>query len=290
MYNKNLKFAILHALVLTCVFVISQLPGNLRAQGCLVVRSSSTLASTADTWGAEFSSKPDGHCVVVSPTQSREGVDLLFDGKAQVYMASGQDEEHEATVDKERLVAVSKRFVGFDGVTVIINKENPVHELSMYDLKRIFSGRITNWKEIGGPDERIMVLIRPFPKSETATFFKRKVLGSLDYTKHAEVCEWYSLVLSRVSGNIGAIGYVSLPSAEKAITNGMNLRVAKISADDPNSTPVAPTRESIFIGAYPLTRPLFMYYLGSNVEAGKFVDFCEKKLNRAVLAFRSQLQ
>jgi phosphate transport system substrate-binding protein len=288
MYKKNLKFAIFHALVITCVFMISQLPGHLRAEGCLVVRSSSTLAAQADTWGDEFSSKPGGQCVVVSPTQTTKGVDLLFDGKAQVYMASGQDEEHEATADKKRLAAVSKRFVGFDGVTVIINKENPVHEISMYDLKRIFSGRINNWKDIGGPDEPIMVLIRPFPKSETATFFKRKVLGSLDYTKQAEVCEWYSLVLSRVSGNLGAIGYVSLPSAEKALTNGMNLRVAEIRADDLNSTPIAPTRESIFVGVYPLTRPLFMYYFGSNAEAVKFVDFCEKKLNRAVLAFRSQ--
>src|SRR4029079_3076761 len=140
--------------------------------------------------------------------------------------------------------------VAKDGLSVYVSESNPLTEMTMADLKAIFTGKITSWKELGGPDAKIIPYSRE-NSSGTYVFFKEEVIENADFTPRAQNMPGTAAVVNAVSKERFAIGY-----GGAAYAKGIKVLKVKKSATAPA---IGPSDATIKDGTYPLSRPLFFY-------------------------------
>ncbi len=140
--------------------------------------------------------------------------------------------------------------VALDGLSVYVNPENSVKELTLDQVKDIFTGKITNWKDVGGADAPITVYSRE-NSSGTYEFFKEHVLKGKDFAASAQTQQGTALIVQSVLKDKNAIGY-----GGAAYGGGSKLLAIK---KDENSPAIAPTEETVVNGTYPIWRHLFVY-------------------------------
>ncbi len=161
---------------------------------------------------------------------------------------------------------VTETTVAYDALAVIVNPQNKVGELTIQQLKEIFTGRINNWKEVGGEDMKIVIFSRQ-PSSGTYDFFKEHILSNKNFASAALQMPATGAIAQSVSQDPGAIGYVGLAYLDKT------LKPVKISGDK-GATYIAPSVESVKNKTYPISRPLFYIYPQRLKETiSPFVDF-----------------
>ncbi len=134
--------------------------------------------------------------------------------------------------------------IGQDGIAVIVNPENPVTSLSTEQLRRIYLGHTTNWKEVGGADQPIVVLSRE-EGSGTRAEFERLLMGDRLTTQSAQIAPSSAAMASSVAQSAGSIGYVSMSYVDKTV------QALKIDG-------VAPSTDTVFQNTYPLRSTLFV--------------------------------
>ena len=186
----------------------------------------------------ELSNQVYGKCSFMTnvKTKSRGGEESISKGASDI---GGVANELKPSLQEQ---GITGTLIGKDEVAVIVNENNPVTELSLAQLKDIFSGKITTWKEVGGPDLAIEVLITS-PISATHDLFKRVVMNGDEYK--ARVMEPEPTILLTASRNKGAIGFVS-----QFVLNGkpQGVQLVKPNGEQP----------SIANPNYPLSRPLYL--------------------------------
>jgi phosphate transport system substrate-binding protein len=163
--------------------------------------------------------------------------------------------------------------VALDGVSVIVSKSNPVKRLTIDQLSGIYTGRITNWREVGGRDGKIVPLSRD-KSSGTHDFFLEHVLrrgnskGTEEYASGVLMLVSSSAIASEVATNKGSIGYVGMGFVDTAKHN--TIAVAK----NTSSPYIEPTEANVLNKTYPIARPLYFYTPGKpEGEAKSFIDF-----------------
>jgi phosphate transport system substrate-binding protein len=144
------------------------------------------------------------------------------------------------------------RNFAYDGLTIIVNLANPVKRLTISQLGEIYSGRITNWKDVGGKDLPIVVYSRDV-SSGTYLFFKEHILGSSDYTKDDINLVHNKEIISNVIQTPNAIGYVGHGDIDP------NLKVVSIAAGNSGNF-IEPGYNTIKSKEYPLSRNLYYLY------------------------------
>jgi phosphate transport system substrate-binding protein len=160
--------------------------------------------------------------------------------------------------------------VGLDGIAVVVNPKNPVDKLTIAQLRDIFTGRVTNWKDVGGQDGKIVILSREV-NSGTHVFFKEHVLTQNgkqeEFAAQALLLSSSQAIADEVTHNVNAIGYYGMgyiSDKQKA------LAVAK----DEKSVYEKPSVDNVRSGVYPIARPLLMYTAGEPQGSVKaFIDF-----------------
>lgn len=140
--------------------------------------------------------------------------------------------------------------VALDGLSVYVHASNPVEQLSLEQLEAIFTGKIRNWKQVGGKDEAIMVYSRE-NSSGTYEFFKEHVLKGRDFTASAQTLQGTAQVLQAVAAEPKAIGYGGAAYGAGA----KHLKVSK----ETGGEAIEPTEETVVGGTYPIWRYLFIY-------------------------------
>jgi phosphate transport system substrate-binding protein len=197
-------------------------------------------------------------------------------------MSSRNIKEKETALAKQKSVSPYEIKVALDGIAVVVNPANPISKLTMDQLAAIFSGAITNWKELGGASQRIVVLSREV-NSGTHVYFKEHVLRKNDPNSKAEFAPGALLLSSsqaiadEVAGNPAAIGYYGMGYIS---TKQKPVAVAK----DSKSAYVEPSIENVVKGAYPISRPLLLYT--NDAPQGlvkKFVDFTLSEKGQAII-------
>jgi len=243
------------------------------------VKGSDTMVHLTSSWAEQFMAlNPDAQ-VSVTGGGSGTGIAGLLNGTTDI-CASSRDLQ-----DKERALAVQKKIdlvehaVARDGLAIIVNPSNPVTELSMEQLRKIFTGEYANWQDLGGPDLPVIVLSRE-SSSGTFVFFQEFVLNKADYTPRARLLAGTSALVQSVAADKGAITYVGLAFALEAKDS---VRMVPIkSADD--APAVLPSDETIRAGLYPVARPLYLYTDGSSSPAVQaFVDFCLSEAGQKIV-------
>lgn len=153
--------------------------------------------------------------------------------------------------------------VALDGLSVYVHADNPIEELSIEQIEAIFTGKIRNWNELGGPDAQIILYSRE-NNSGTYEFFKEHVLKGKDFAAHAQTMPGTAAVLQAVSRARHGIGYGGAAYGVGA----KHLRIRK-TANDPA---IEPTEENVVNGSYPISRYLYIY-VNPALDKGPVADY-----------------
>ncbi len=195
--------------------------------------------------------------ITISPNSLvDEGMKALIAGETDVAMASRKITAQESEEAKARGLQLVEYLIGYGGIVIITNQQNPINELSVDQVRKIFTGEIVNWKDISGKDQAITVFKSGEKHPGTLLFFENDILGGVPITKSAITLPDFPAILKKVAETPGSIAYVRMRDpfpGPAARTRNLNIR------KDEHSPPVSPSRATIAAGTYPFRRPYFLY-------------------------------
>ncbi len=233
------------------VLVASALTGcgsSARAEGQLIVTGSTTLLPIAEQAAEQFQHDNPETSVLVSGLGSSAGIEAVISGTSDIGTASRDlksDEDDKGLVDTP---------VAFDGIAVIVNPANPVDGLTTEQLRAIFAGEITNWREVGGVDREIDLVNRD-EASGTREAFKKIVMGEKTrFDRSAVVLPGTGQVRDVVARSEGAVGYISVGFVAPRFTR---TEVKALAIDG-----VMPSEETVASQEYPIARTLHFFTNG----------------------------
>lgn len=240
----------------------------------ITVSGSTSVARVMDILAEKFNSQQSQNYIAVQAVGSTAGITLVENGVTQIGMSSRYLTEGE---NNEQLEVFP---IAYDGLAIVVNVANSVDNLTEQQLYDIYKGKITNWKQVGGEDQRIAVVTRE-ASSGTRTSFE-SILGLTrvinnrfvsDISPTNLVVNSNSMVKTIVTNNVHAIGFVSEGSVDRSI---------KAIAFDG----VTATSSNIATGKYGLARPFLMLHKADDIEDGadKFIQFVLSKEGQAIIA------
>lgn len=236
----------------------------------VTVKGSDTMVHLVTTWAENYMKANIGADVSVTGGGSGTGIAALLNGTTDICAASREMTAEEKAQATQKGITPKETVVARDGIAVIVHPSNPVNELTLEQLKKIYTGAAEDWSQFGGPTGSIVVLSRE-SSSGTYVFFQEHVLKKEDYTPKARLMAATSAIIQSVSEDGQAIGYVGLGYALEAKNR---VKVLKVKADD-GAVATEPSEETVRSGAYSISRPLYFYTRESSSEsAAQFVQFC----------------
>lgn len=214
------------------------------AEKNIVIDGSTTVGPIAKAF-ADYYKEKTGIGAAISESGSGNGVKSLINGACDIANMSRfmKDSEFKTCVEKGILPVA--HVVAFDGLAVVVNPANKVGALTMAQLADIYTGKIRNWKELGGDDAEIVVISRD-TNSGTYETFNELVLRKNPVVKGAEYVGSNGQAKTRVASTKNAVAYVGLGFADDSVKT--------LSVDG-----ILPSSKTIVSGKYPIARPLFMF-------------------------------
>jgi phosphate transport system substrate-binding protein len=228
------------------------LAGSMAAQaGNITVKGSDTMVILGQKWAETYTGKNPGTKIQVTGGGSGTGFAALQNKATDLCNASRSIKSKETAAC---VVAFGKRpteyKVALDGLSVYVHESNPVKELTIEQVELIFTGRIKNWKEVGGKDAHITLYSRE-NSSGTYEFFKEHVLKGKDFAAAAQPLSGTALVIQSVAKEPNGIGYGGAAYAAGV----KHLFIKK----DANSPAIEPTEDNVVGQKYPIWRYLYIY-------------------------------
>jgi len=214
----------------------------------IIIDGSTTVGPIAKAFAEYYMSKNPGVNITVSESGSGNGAKALINGMCDIADMSRfmKDEEFKAAVAKG--IYPVGTVIAVDGLAVIVHPSCPVQGLTTDQIRDIYTGKITNWKELGGPNVAIVMISRD-TNSGTYESFESLVMNKMKISDKAEYVGSSGAIRSRVQSTPAAIGYVGLGFVDKTV------KALKVDG-------VYPDNAAVTSGAYPIARPLFMFTNG----------------------------
>ncbi|MCJ8341886.1 MAG: PstS family phosphate ABC transporter substrate-binding protein [Cetobacterium sp.] len=215
------------------------------------MKGSDTILNVSQYLAEEYMLENKDARIAVTGGGSGVGIASLINGTGDIGMASRNIKSKEIEMAKEKGINIKEVVIGFDGITIIENKNNPVKNISSKDLGKIFRGEITNWKEIGGNDAPIVVLSRD-SSSGTHEFFKEHIVrnnnpkGTEEYGIKTLYMPSNEAIKQEIETNINAIGYIGMGYVDK------NVKSINVDNIEPNVSNVSSKK-------YPIAREIYWY-------------------------------
>lgn len=250
MDKKIQHFKILILFILLSLFFGSV--GCQRSKAGITVAGSTSVEPFAELLAEEYMIRNPHSHIYVQGGGSTAGIEAVRSHAANIGMSS-----RSLMGTEKSLYAVT---IAKDAIAIIIHPENPVEDLSLIKVREVFSGRIRNWKEIGGQDHPIILVTRE-EGSGTREAFQKLVMGEEEISLEALVQDSNGAIRQVVSGDPNAIGYISLGLVNEKV------KALRISGVEPNV-------KNIESGRYHLVRPfLFVFNVEPTGETKAFLDF-----------------
>ena len=219
--------------------------------GGITVKGSDTLVVLAQKWAEVYMGSHAGQKIQVTGGGTGTGFAALQNQTTDLCNASRKIKAKEV---EQCVKAFGKRpneyKVALDGLSVYVNADNKLDQLSLEELEGIFTGKIKNWKEVGGPDAPITVYSRE-NSSGTYEFFKENVLKGKDFASSAQTMPGTAAVLQAVAKDKNGVGYGGAAYGAGA----KHIKVSKAKGEEG----IEPNEESVLSGKYPIWRYLFVY-------------------------------
>lgn len=229
----------------------------------IAAKGSDTLLQVAQALAEAYMKKHPEVEITVTGGGTGTGFTALVEGTCDIANASRKIKDEEVKACREKGIEPVENLVGYDGLAVIVNKANPVAKLTIDQLSGIYTGEIKDWKAVGGKGE--IVLLSRDSTSGSYEYFKEHVVqkgdkkSTRDFAPTASRLPSSSQIVERVASTEGAIGYVGL--------GYVNDTVKVVPIVDKSGNPVVPGIETVKSGAYPISRPLYMYTKKDTPEA-----------------------
>ena len=231
------------------------------------LKGSDTVLPLAQKEAESYMKENKSAKITVIGGGSGVGLAALVDGTTDVAMSSRKMKMAEKMKLQEAGKTTKEVVVAFDALAVVVNPENKVSQLTREQIEGIFTGKIKNWKEVGGEDLQIVVYSRE-SSSGTYEFFKEHVLNNKNYASSVLAMPATGSIIQSISQTKGAIGYVGLAYVEK------NVKAIQVSYNKGKSF-IAPSMTTAKDKSYPIIRPLYYYYITKNEKmVSPFVTFC----------------
>jgi phosphate transport system substrate-binding protein len=247
-------------LILILLAVISIGAINMVGAEKITVKGSDTMVILAQRWAEKYMNTNQGVSIQVTGGGSGTGISALINGTTDICNSSRPIKSDEIMKLKERFGTMGVEIAcAKDGITIFLNESNKVNNLTMQQLKDIYSGKITNWNQVGGNNAKIVVYSRE-NNSGTYVYFKDNVLNGKDYTASCQNLPGTAAVVNAVSKDVNGIGY-----GGHGFSKG--IKIAQVNG-------VLPDKENIANGKYPLARNLYMYLRNRPTGAiKKYIDW-----------------
>jgi phosphate transport system substrate-binding protein len=243
--------------------------GNKKA---LQIKGSDTMVNLGQAWVEQFMKQHPDISVAVTGGGSGTGIAALINKTTDIAECSRNIEAKELEIARSKGIEPYETIVGNDGIVVVVSPSNPVGKLTISQLSDIFTGKIANWKEVGGPDKEIVALSRD-RNSGTHVFFLEHVVklgqkgNANEFAKNVLMMPSNQAIVEEVSGNPAAIGYIGL--------GYLSDRLKAIAVARSNTGPyIAPSVKTVGNKTYSVSRPLYMYTNGApSGEVKSFMGF-----------------
>lgn len=214
--------------------------------------------------------------VSVMATDADEGLQALLSNKADAVMVLGKLEEDAQEEAADRGVKLAEQVVGWGAVAIVTHPRNPVSQLTIEQVRKIFSGEYDNWKQVGGLDQPIVTMTRDETVSGTEKFFKQFVLKGFPMAQGTVKVFDHNIVRAIWKQPAG-IADARFTEAARGQSKGM-VKIIAVKQDE--TTPaIKPSAETVQGRSYPITAPMIMYYNRSAYRPAlkAFADFCSTK-------------
>ena len=231
----------------------------------ITVKGSDTMVILSQKWAEVYMKSNPNTNIQVTGGGLGTGVSALINGSTDICNSSRKMSPSEINKLKERYNTLGVEIpCAKDGITIYASTSNKVSELTIKQLSMIFSGKIKNWKDVGGADAEIKLYGRE-NSSGTYVFFKEAVVKA-DYAPNCQTLPGTAAVVNAVKKDALGIGYGGAAYAT-------GIKIIKVKKDD-KSTAYEATAETIKSGQYPITRYLYMYVRNRPTgEMKKFIDW-----------------
>ncbi len=223
--------------------------------GSVATDGSTSMERVIGALGEAFMNNNSGASFTYNPTGSGSGIKAVLEGRCDIGLSS------RALKDEEKAEGLVETVLAYDGIAMVVNPENPVSDLSLEQIAAIYTGEITNWKEVGGNDAEI-VLIGREAGSGTRDGFET-ITGTAEACKYRQELTSTGDVIATVASNPDAIGYASLAALKDTV------KALRVSG-------VTPTEETVKDGSYIIQRPFVLVTkegTALSATAQKFFDF-----------------
>ncbi|MBP1696366.1 MAG: phosphate binding protein [Deltaproteobacteria bacterium] len=238
--------------ILAFIVAISMTTACQRSRAGITVAGSTSVEPFAELLAEEYMSSRSESRIYVQGGGSTAGIEAVITGAANIGMSS-----RNLTEAEKKLYSV---IVAKDAIAIIVHISSPIDNLPLDKIREVFSGKITNWKELGGPDHPIDIVTRE-EGSGTRESFQKFVMGKEDISLRALVQDSNGAVRQVISSDPNAIGYISLGLVNEQV------KALRISGVQPNLA-------NVYNGKYTLVRPFLFVFSGEPAgEAKSFIDF-----------------
>ena len=247
------------SVILVAILALTALVSCGKKEGAVSTDGSTSMQKVISALGEQFEKDNSGAKFTYNPTGSGSGIAAVSEGRCDIGLSS------RALKDDEKAGGLHETILALDGIAIIVNHSNSVSDLSVDTIAKIYTGEITNWKDVGGNDAEI-VLIGREAGSGTRDGFE-SITGTKDKCKYRQELTSTGDVITTVAGNPDAIGYASLASIKD------NVKALTVEG-------VTPTEETVKNGTYRIQRPFVLVTKdGTKLSetAQKFFEFATSK-------------
>ena len=229
------------------------------------IKGSDTALPLTQKEAEEYMKTNKSAKITVTGGGSGIGISALLDGTTEIAMSSRKMKFDERQKMSDAGKTPTEVIIAYDALAVIVNPANKITQLTREQLEGIYTGKIKNWKEVGGDDLAIVVYCRE-TSSGTYAFFKEHILKNKNYMSSVLSMPATGAIMQSVSQTKGAIGYVGLAYLNNKV------KALKVSYDGKNF--VSPSVETAKNKTYPVVRPLFFYYDKKNeAKVSPFIKY-----------------
>lgn len=223
----------------------------------ITIKGSDTEVQLVSNLAEEFGKEYKNVSLSVTGGGSGVGIAAVINGEADVANSSRKMKQEEIDQAKKNSHVVLEYILAYDGLSVIVNPANPVRTLTLDQLAKIYTGKVLNWKEVGGKDVQIVLYGRQ-STSGTFTFFRDTILKT-DYAKSLRGLEGNQAIVDAIKSDVGGVGYVGAGYVKVDGKPREDLSIVELSKDEKSKALSPLDRSSVESLEYPLARKIYQY-------------------------------
>lgn len=263
-YSKLVSLLIIGISLTACSSSADETDATTKSSS-ITIKGSDTTLPISQKIAEEYMKDNSDETIIVTGGGSGVGISSLLSGTTDIAQSSRKIKFDEVEKSRDMGKSIKEVIIAYDAMAIVVHTNNKVNELTRAQLEGIFTGKIQNWKELGGDDLKIIPYSRE-TSSGTYEFFKESVLLDKNYVNGIMSMPATGAIIQSVNQTEGAIGYVGLAYLNDEV------KAINVSYDGENY--VEPTVENAKNGTYPIVRPLYFYHEeGAEEKLDKFIEY-----------------